>query len=92
MNVACLPFTAAMNLPVARCPLTLPSPPVGERVAEGRVRGLWFRGPMCELFRRILSPRETDKHSTSTWPGMLDDAGRFNNLKTTSNFKAGGGA
>jgi hypothetical protein len=24
------------NAPVARCPLTLPSPPVGERVAEGR--------------------------------------------------------
>jgi hypothetical protein len=28
-----------MNPPVARCPLTLLSPPVGERVAEGRVRG-----------------------------------------------------
>ena len=56
-----------MNPPVVRCPFTLPSPLVGERVAdlsrrnrmeaEGRVRG--FRGPMREvLFRGILSPRE----------------------------------
>ena len=44
-----------MNRPVARCPLTLPSPPVGKRVAEGRVRG-WFRGPMRNiLVRGILS-------------------------------------
>jgi hypothetical protein len=59
-----------MNLPVARCPLTLPSAPLGKRVAEGRafaapkrlrprrrVRG-WFKGSMCELFRGILSLRE----------------------------------
>jgi hypothetical protein len=43
-----------MNLPVARCPLTLPSPPVGERVAEGRVRG-WFECTMGGLFPGILS-------------------------------------
>ena len=29
----------SMNQPDVRCPLTLPSPPVGERVAEGRLRG-----------------------------------------------------
>src|SRR5688572_25466755 len=53
------PLTPSLSMipPVARCPLTLPSPPVGERVAEGRVRG--FRGPMREVwFRGILSPRE----------------------------------
>src|SRR5687767_4896188 len=67
-----------MNPPVARCPLTLPSPPVGERVAdlsrrnrteaEGRGRG--FRGPMREiLFRGILSPSDTCRAGPE---GLLD--------------------
>jgi len=35
-------------------PLTLPSPPVGERVAEGRVRR--FEGSKRELFLDSISP------------------------------------
>jgi len=31
-----------MNCAVVERPLTVPSPPVGERVASGRVRGLTF--------------------------------------------------
>jgi len=37
-----------MNLTPAERPLTLPSPPVGERVASGRVRG--FNGSKGEHF------------------------------------------
>ena len=43
-----------MNLTPAERPLTLPSPPVGERVAEGRVRG--FRGSRREMFLENLAP------------------------------------
>jgi hypothetical protein len=42
-----------MNAHIVSHPLTLPSPPVGERVAEGRVRG-WFWVSRCELLQGIL--------------------------------------
>src|SRR5688572_15272579 len=56
--------TLPMTPHFARCPLTLPSPPVGERVAEGRVRG--FGGPMREvLIRGILTPSEGERQNSS---------------------------
>ena len=45
-----------MNRALPERPLTLPSPPVGERVALGQVLG--FRGSMREPVRRILSPSD----------------------------------
>src|SRR5688572_27103996 len=52
----------SMNPRVACCPLTLPSPPVEERVAEGRARG--FRGSMRGvLWRGILAGRSTQRSS-----------------------------
>ena len=39
-----------MNPPVTRCPLTLPSPPVGEE--GGRRPGEGFRGSMREVLQR----------------------------------------
>jgi hypothetical protein len=60
-----------MNPPVASCPLTLPSPPVGERVAEGRVRG-WFRGPKRKtLVRGILSPSDRERGWITWVPQQL---------------------
>jgi len=66
---------AALEIEAGGAPLTLPSPPVGERVAKGRVRG--FRGSKRELsVRGILFPFEAEREELFSLGGLPMCCGR----------------